>query len=178
MKRLVFVLPLLLFATLAGYFVVALRPGADPSVLPSAMIGKPMPDFDLPSLDGTARVSRAGLLGQVAVVNYFASWCVPCRIEHPVLMRLAREEHLKITGMAYKDAVEDSNRLLAQTGNPYAAIGVDRDGRVGLDFGVYGVPETYVIDREGIVRKRFVGPLNGEVVEQELLPLLRQLQAK
>jgi cytochrome c biogenesis protein CcmG, thiol:disulfide interchange protein DsbE len=165
MKRLLFVLPLVLFAALAAYFVVALRPGADPSVLPSALIGKPAPGFDLPTLDGTGRVTSSGL-------------CVPCRIEHPVLMRLANEQHLKITGIAYKDATEDSTRLLAQLGDPYSVIGVDRDGRLGLDFGVYGVPETYVIDREGIVRRRFVGPLSGEAVDRDLLPLLRQLQAQ
>jgi cytochrome c biogenesis protein CcmG, thiol:disulfide interchange protein DsbE len=178
MKRLLFVLPLVLFAALAAYFVVALRPGADPSVLPSALIGKLAPGFDLPTLDGTGRVTSSGLRGKVTVVNFFASWCVPCRIEHPVLMRLANEQHLKITGIAYKDATEDSTRLLAQLGDPYSVIGVDRDGRLGLDFGVYGVPETYVIDREGIVRRRFVGPLSGEAVDRDLLPLLRQLQAQ
>ena len=111
------------------------------------------------------------------VVNFFASWCVPCRIEHPLLMRLSQQDHVPIYGIAYKDKPEDAAKLLAQMGDPYRRIGLDQNGRTGLDFGVYGVPETYVIDRDGHIRKRFVGPLTPEQVRDELLPLLQKLAA-
>jgi cytochrome c biogenesis protein CcmG, thiol:disulfide interchange protein DsbE len=177
MRRLIYLLPALLFLVLAGYFALALRPGYDPQELPSAMIGKRAPNFDLAELQGTANLSRDGLEGQPAVVNFFASWCVPCRIEHPLLMRLAQQDHIPIYGIAYKDKPEDSRKLLAQMGDPYREIGVDREGRTGLDFGVYGVPETYVIDKRGVIRKRFVGPLTADQIDQELLPLLKQLSS-
>ncbi|CAH2600200.1 holocytochrome c synthetase - thiol:disulfide oxidoreductase CcmG [Rhodovastum atsumiense] len=176
MKRVLYLLPLVAFLAVAGYFVVALRPGFDPRELPSALIDKPAPDFDLPPLGEGSNLSRAGLAGQVAVVNFFASWCVPCRIEHPVLMRLARQEKLALYGIAYKDKPADAQRLLDQSGDPYRGIGLDLSGRTGIDFGVYGVPETYVIDKSGHIRKRFVGPLNPDSVERELLPLVRQLE--
>jgi cytochrome c biogenesis protein CcmG/thiol:disulfide interchange protein DsbE len=177
MRKALFLLPVVLFMALAGYFVLALRPDRDPNFLPSAMIDKPAPAFDLASLNGGTNVSVAGLKGQVVVLNFFASWCVPCRLEHPILMRLASKEHLPLYGIAYKDRVDASRQILSQLGDPYRRIGVDADGRVGLDFGVYGVPETYVIDRSGQIRKRFVGPLTAETVDRELLPLLRQLEA-
>ena len=109
------------------------------------------------------------------LINFFASWCVPCRIEHPLLMRLAEQNHVPLYGIDYKDQPADAQKLLAQFGDPYRAVGMDRDGRVGLDFGVYGVPETYVLDSTGHIRKRFVGPLTAQQVNQELLPLLKQL---
>ncbi|MDR3536920.1 MAG: DsbE family thiol:disulfide interchange protein [Acetobacteraceae bacterium] len=177
MRRLIYLLPVLLFGVLAGYFALALRPGYDPQTLPSAMIDKPAPDFDLAALQGDAKLSRDGLIGKPIVVNFFASWCVPCRIEHPLLMRLSQQEHIPLYGIDYKDKPEDAQRLLTQLGDPYRLIGMDREGHVGLDFGVYGVPETYVIDKTGRIRKRFVGPLSAEQVDQELLPLLRQLSA-
>ena len=175
MARAVFLLPLLLFMLLVSYFAVSLRPGHDIHELPSAMIAKPAPDFDLAGLGDSKPLALAALKGHPVVINFFASWCVPCRIEHPLLMRLAQQDHLPLYGIAYKDKPDDSNRLLATYGDPYRQIGVDRTGGVGLDFGVYGVPETYVIDRAGIIRKRFVGPLTAESVEKELLPLLKQL---
>ena len=109
------------------------------------------------------------------VINFFASWCVPCRVEQPLLMRLAKQEHVPLYGIDYKDKPEDALRLLAQLGDPFRRIGMDRDGQVGLNFGVYGVPETYVLDKTGHIRKRFVGPLTAEAVNKELLPLLKQL---
>jgi cytochrome c biogenesis protein CcmG/thiol:disulfide interchange protein DsbE len=111
----------------------------------------------------------------VVVINFFASWCVPCRVEHPLLMRLASREKLALVGIAYKDKPEDSQRFLAGLGDPYARIAVDRAGRTGIDFGLYGVPETYVVDRAGHIRKRFVGPLTPEAIDRELLPLIREL---
>ena len=176
MRKLIYLVPLLLFLVLAGYFAIPLlRPGYDPNALPSAMIDKPAPKFDLADLDGSGKLATEALKGQVVVINFFASWCVPCRLEHPLLMRLAKEQNLPLYGIAYKDKVEDTKRVIAQTGDPYRQIGVDRDGWVGIDFGVYGVPETYVIDKSGHIRQRFVGPLTAEVVEHELLPLLKEL---
>jgi len=143
--------------------------------LPSALIDQPAPTFDLPALGAGAAVTSASLRGQVAVVNFFASWCVPCRIEHPVLMRLANQEKIAITGIAYKDTPDDAKKLLDDAGDPYRRVGLDLSGRTGIDFGVYGVPETYVIDKTGRIRKKFVGPLSPEAVNKELLPLLHQL---
>jgi cytochrome c biogenesis protein CcmG/thiol:disulfide interchange protein DsbE len=176
MRRLVFLLPGLLFLGLAGYFAAALLGGRDPQALPSALIDKPAPDFALEGMQGNPGLSRASLAGHVAVVNFFASWCVPCRIEHPVLMRLAGEG-IALYGINYKDKPEDAATLLRNTGNPYAAIGADRQGRTFIDFGAYGVPETYVIDKTGRIRQRFVGPLTGDIIQRELLPLLRALEA-
>ena len=167
--------PLAAFLALAGYFALALRPGRDPHALPSALIDRAVPAFELPSLDGGEPVLSAGLAGQVVVINYFASWCAPCRVEHKLLMRLAARPGVTIWGIAYKDRPEDSQRFLAQLGDPYRRIGIDRSGRTGFDFGVYGVPETYVVDRGGHIRKRFVGPLDEAAVERELLPLRREL---
>ena len=175
MKRIFFLLPLAVFFVLAGYFAISLRPGHDSHELPSAMIEKPAPSFDLADLGDDNRLALAGLKGQPVVVNFFASWCVPCRIEHPLLMRLAEQDHLPLYGIAYKDKPADSSRLLATFGDPYRRVGLDQDGRVGLNFGVYGVPETYVIDATGVIRRRFVGPLTAETVDKDLLPLLKQL---
>jgi cytochrome c biogenesis protein CcmG, thiol:disulfide interchange protein DsbE len=174
MRRVLYLIPLVLFLLLAGYFALALRPGYDPQTLPSAMIDKEAPQFDLAGLNGEG-LSRDGLKGGPVLINFFASWCVPCRVEQPVLMRLANREHVPLYGIDYKDQPEDANKLLAQFGDPYRRIGLDPDGRVGLDFGVYGVPETYVLDATGHIRKRFVGPLTAEEVEKELLPLLKSL---
>ncbi|MDR3532231.1 MAG: DsbE family thiol:disulfide interchange protein [Rhodopila sp.] len=175
MRRLFYLLPLVVFMVLAGYFLVSLRPAHDVHELPSAMIEKPAPTFDLASLGDDKPLALDALKGHPFVINFFASWCVPCRVEHPLLMRLAQQDHLPLYGIAYKDKPADSARLLATFGDPYRQVGIDQDGRVGLNFGVYGVPETYVIDGTGIIRKRFVGPLTAETVEKELLPLLKQL---
>jgi cytochrome c biogenesis protein CcmG/thiol:disulfide interchange protein DsbE len=113
----------------------------------------------------------------VVLVNFFASWCVPCRIEQPILMRLAKQDHVALYGIDYKDQPAAAKRVLAELGDPYRAIGLDADGITGIDFGVYGVPETYVIDKNGQIRKRFVGPLTEQSLQQELLPLLKQLNA-
>jgi cytochrome c biogenesis protein CcmG/thiol:disulfide interchange protein DsbE len=174
MRRMLFLLPVLMFMLLAGYFALALRPDHDPHELPSAMIDKEAPDFSLSGLNGPG-VARDGLKGGPVLINFFASWCVPCRIEHPLLMRLAEHDHVKLYGIDYKDQPADATKLLAQFGDPYRGIGLDTDGRVGLDFGVYGVPETYVLDGSGHIRKRFVGPLTEQQVEKELLPLLKSL---
>jgi len=174
MRKFIYALPVLLFVGLAAYFILALQPGYDPRTLPSVMIDKPAPDFKLAGLKDDG-ISLEGFKGRPVVINFFASWCVPCREEHPLLMRLAEKEHIPLYGIDYKDRPEDATRLLAQFGNPYRSVGLDQDGRTGLDFGVYGVPETYVLDSTGRIRKKFTGPMTAKQVEQELLPILKQL---
>ncbi len=161
MGRIVYLLPLLLFVVLAGYFAATLESGRDVHELPSAMIAKPAPAFDLASLNETQKFTLAGLKGRPVVINFFASWCVPCRVEHPVLMRLRAENHVAIYGIAYEDKPGDSSRLLATFGDPYAQVGIDRSGNVGLDFGVYGVPETYVIRGDGTIAYKLIGGVTG-----------------
>jgi cytochrome c biogenesis protein CcmG, thiol:disulfide interchange protein DsbE len=175
MRRLVYLLLVIIFAVLAGHFALGLR--RDPSLLPSALIDRPAPQFDLPGLGGKPGLATADLAGRVVLVNFFASWCAPCRIEHPLLMRLAAEGRVVLYGIDYKDKPEDATRLLAQFGDPYRGIGIDREGRIAIDFGVYGVPETYVVDQAGRIRYRQVGPITPEDYEAKLLPLLKQLGA-
>jgi len=175
MPRLILLLPLVLFLALVGYFAIGLT--RDPSELPSAMIDRPVPAFDLPPVEGVGRPGLAStdLAGKPRLVNVFASWCAPCRIEHPVLTRLAAEEGVVIDAIAYKDKPQDTARFLAQLGNPFARVGKDADGRVAIDWGVYGVPETYVVDAQGHIRYRHVGPLMPHDVEEKILPMLREL---
>jgi len=177
MRKALYLLPLLAFCVLVAWFALALRPNYDPQTLPSAMIDQPAPAFDLAALNGGANLSLNGLKGQVVLLNFFASWCAPCRVEQPILMRLAKQDHVALYGIDYKDQPAAARRILAELGDPYRAIGLDADGITGINFGVYGVPETYVIDKNGQIRKRFVGPLTEESLQQELLPLLKQLNA-
>ena len=174
--RWMMLLPLIAFAAVAGLFFVRLYSG-DSSLLPSALIGRPVPHFDLPPLAGieTPGLSDGDLRrGRVTLVNVFASWCVPCHAEHQILMGIAGDPQLQarvgLVGLAYKDAAENTRRFLGQGGNPYARIGVDASGRTAIDFGVYGVPETYVIKGDGTIAYRFVGPLSEEALRQVLLP--------
>lgn len=162
MRRLVYLLPLVLFAVLAGYFAVGLT--LDPRKVPSALIDRPAPEFNLPPVPGLGAgpgegLSTADLRGGVTLVNVFASWCAPCKIEHPLLLRLSREHGIPIHGINQKDKAEDVAAWLARDGNPYARIGADRDGRASIDWGVYGVPETFVVDGDGRIRYRHVGPI-------------------
>ena len=173
--RLLYLLPVVLFAVVAAYFAVALNSGRDPSLLPSALIDKPAPDFNLAGVDGKDGLTLDALKGKVALVNFFASWCVPCRAEHPLLMRLAEQEHVPLYGIAYKDKPENAKAYLDQLGDPYRRVGVDESGRTAIDFGVYGVPETYIIDKSGHIRFRYVGPITAETLKKELLPRLKQL---
>jgi cytochrome c biogenesis protein CcmG/thiol:disulfide interchange protein DsbE len=172
--RLLLLLPLAVFLILGGYFALGLT--KDPSKLPSMLIDKPAPTFALPGLSaGEKGLSNADLTGKVQLINVFASWCAPCRVEHPLLMRLAKEDGVTIHGINYKDKPEAAQAFLDQMGNPFTAIGADKDGRVAIDFGVYGVPETYVIDKQGRVRYRHVGPLMPFDVEETILPMIREL---
>lgn len=172
--RLFLLLPLVLFLVLGAYFAIGLT--RDPSKLPSTLINKPVPTFALPGLgDQGPGLASTDLVGKVRLVNVFASWCGPCRIEHPLLMRLAQEEGVTLHGLNYKDKPAAAQAFLAMLGNPYATIGADKDGRVAIDFGVYGVPETYLIDATGHVRYRHVGPLMPHDLEEVLLPMIREL---
>ncbi len=175
MPRLLFILPLLLFAGIAAYFAVGLT--KDPRLLPSALIDKPAPEFNLPALhDGKSRFATGDLGGEVKLVNVFASWCVPCQVEHPVLMRFSERKIAPLYGINYKDKKADAVAWLNQLGDPYPRIGQDLSGRVGIDWGVYGVPETYVIDREGRIRYRHVGPVLPDAMENKILPLIEELK--
>ncbi len=173
-RRLLFLIPLALFALVGGFLAVGLT--RDPGTLPSALIDRPAPQFDLPPLAGRAQgLATADLQPGPQLVNVFASWCVPCRVEHPMLMRL-KQEGVTIQGVNYKDKPEDALKFLGELGDPFARIGSDRDGRVGIEWGVYGVPETYVIDRQGRVVYRHVGPLQPRDLERVIQPLLAQLR--
>jgi cytochrome c biogenesis protein CcmG/thiol:disulfide interchange protein DsbE len=155
---------------------VPLLRGDDPQALPSALIDRPAPAIDLPPLPGREDgLASADFAGRVAVVNFFASWCVPCLAEHPILTRLAREDGISLYGVNYKDPPQDALAWLARHGDPFLAIGADRDNRAGIEWGVYGVPETFVVDRQGRVRFRHAGPLTPDLVDGTLLPLIAEL---
>ena len=174
MKTLRFLIPLTLFAVLVGFLYVGLH--RDPREVPSPLIGKPAPDFALTRVDLPAQtVRRADLLGKVWMLNVWASWCDACREEHPDLVDFARLKAVPIYGLDYKDQRPPAQAWLAQRGNPYDASLFDADGRVGIDFGVYGVPETFVIDKQGVIRFKQIGPLTPEVLRDQVLPLLRRL---
>ena len=176
MKSLKFLLPLLLFLGLAGMLAAGL--GRDPKEVPSPLIGKPAPAFTLARLDDAQiSIKRDDLLGKVWVLNVWASWCVACREEHPLLVDFARRKTVPVYGLNYKDKRADGQRWLAQFGNPYDASLFDSDGKVGIDFGVYGVPETFVIDKTGRVRFKHVGPVTEQVVRERIEPLLKELNA-
>jgi cytochrome c biogenesis protein CcmG/thiol:disulfide interchange protein DsbE len=177
-RRALYLLPLLLFALVAGYFLWGLASGRNPSLVPSALIDKPAPAFDLPPLDGLDRpgLATADLQnGGVALVNFFASWCLPCRAEHPLLMDLAESGGARILGINFRDRPEDARRWLGRDGNPYERVGVDDRGRTSIDFGVSGVPETFVIDREGRIRYQHIGPLMASDIEDKIMPLIESL---
>lgn len=179
-------LPLILFALLAGLFLVRLFAG-DAARLPSALINKPAPSFDLPALTGletTPGLKTEDLRqGHVSIVNVFASWCAPCRQEHPTLMQLARDQSLKtmgveLYGLSYKDEQENALSFLKEEGNPFQRIGVDPAGRTAIDFGVYGVPETFIVAGDGTIAYKFVGPLTPAAVATTLLPAIERAAQK
>ena len=174
LRRLLFVLPAVVFIGVGIGLAVGLT--RDPSTLPSALIDQPVPTFELPPIAGRdgPGFSNDDLAGGVSLVNVFASWCVPCRVEHPLLVALA-EEGVPIYGINYKDPADQAADWLAELGDPYRAIGADIHGRVAIDWGVYGVPETFVIDAEGRIRHRHVGPLQPRDLEETIRPLLAEL---
>ena len=175
-RKLIYLTPAAVLAALLAAFALGL--GHDPHLLPSALIDRPAPEFALPGLyDGANGLTRKDLDGRITVINFFASWCVPCREEQPALMELARRRGVILDGIAYKDKPDESRRFLDRFGNPYALIGVDSSGTTGIDFGVYGVPETYVVDAAGRIRYRHVGPLTAADVRDKILPVLVRMTA-
>lgn len=182
-RRWIAFLPLAGFAAVAALLFVRLYAG-DPGRLPSALIGQSAPPLALAGLDGAARLTDADLRqGHVSVVNVFGSWCQPCHFEHPYLMALAADEELKrkgvvVYGVAQKDSSENVRRFLGADGNPYARVGLDPEGRAGIDWGVYGVPETFVVKGDGTIAYKVVGPLTAETVDSELKPqILKAMSA-
>jgi cytochrome c biogenesis protein CcmG/thiol:disulfide interchange protein DsbE len=172
MKR--FVLPAALFAALLTLLGIGLQ--RNPRELPSPLIGKPVPQFAAPALDNPAGVvSPSAMQGRVWVLNVWASWCEGCRIEHKDLMEFSRAVDVPVIGLNYKDQRGDALRWLQTQGNPYKQIAFDHDGRIGIDFGVYGVPETFVIDRHGIVRMKHTGPLSAPEARQRVARMVKEL---
>jgi cytochrome c biogenesis protein CcmG/thiol:disulfide interchange protein DsbE len=172
--------PLGLFVALAAVFLIQLESGKDNSVIPSALVGKPAPRVALEPLQGSGRpgFDPALLDGGVTLVNVFASWCVPCRDEHPVLMGMAGDPRFQIIGHNYKDKPENAVGFLSELGNPYDRIGVDPDGRAGIEWGVYGVPETFIVGPDGIILGKHVGPLTPDVVRAEIMPMVDKALAE
>lgn len=172
--RLVYLLPLAVFVALAAVFLIRLETAGNPEAIPSALVGKPAPDFDLAPLAGIDRpgLATADLKGPVTVVNVFASWCGPCRLEHPQLIELARDERVRLVGINYKDVTANAVRFLDELGNPYAAIGVDDRGRAAIDWGVYGVPETFIVDAAGVIRYKHIGLIDAKALDDAIRPAI------
>jgi len=168
-------LPLLLFAAIVAVLAVGLT--LDPREVPSPLVGRPVPEFALPPVKGRALgLSGADLKGEVSLVNVFASWCAACKDEHPLLLELQRERFVPVHGLNYKDRPEDAARWLDSLGDPYTRTGADLDGRVAIDWGVYGVPETFVVDRDGSIAYKHIGPVTPEVLQTKLRPLIERLR--
>jgi cytochrome c biogenesis protein CcmG, thiol:disulfide interchange protein DsbE len=174
-------LPLIIVAGLSLLFMIALKSG-DPSRLPSALIGKPVPQFTLPPVDNIGQTGHATpgfgstelAAGDVSIVNVWASWCGPCIQEHPLLTSLKGQPGVKLVGINYKDEPSAALRFLTRLGNPYDALGADRSGRVAIDWGVYGVPETYVVDGQGRIVHKVVGPLSEAIIRKDVLPAIAE----
>ncbi|HUL96967.1 MAG TPA: DsbE family thiol:disulfide interchange protein [Usitatibacter sp.] len=174
--KLRYILPLAAFFLLAVFLAVGLT--RDPREIPSPFIGKPAPAFRVAELHEPARmIAPEDMKGKVWMLNVWASWCVSCRVEHPVLLDFARKNAVPIVGLDYKDQREDGLQWLQKLGNPYVASAFDEDGKIGIDYGVYGVPETFVIDKQGIIRYKQIGPVTPEALEAKILPLLKSLGA-
>lgn len=168
-------LPVSLFAVIGGAFYWGLFNSSDR--LPSTLVGKAVPVFELPPIEGRAEgLSSGDLMGQVSIVNVWASWCVPCRVEMPLLNELAARDTVAIFGINYKDDPKEALAFLDELGDPYTRIGADRAGRVAIDWGVYGLPETFVIDAEGRIAYKHIGPFNRQSLEANILPVVRRLQ--
>ena len=173
--RLAYLVPLLAFMALALILGIGLT--LDPRKVPSPLIGKPVPEFSLPPVKGrTVGLASANLKGEVPLVNVFASWCVACREEHPVFMDLRKRGVVPIHGLNYKDKPDDAARWLDELGDPYTRTGADVDGRVAIDWGVYGVPETFLVDRDGRIAYKHIGPVTPRIMSEKLMPLIEQLR--
>ena len=168
-------IPLLIFIVLVILLAIGLT--RDPKKIPSPLIGKPAPQFELPAvLQPEQKVASQDFVGKVALFNVWASWCVACRQEHPLLVKFAKQHKTPIYGLNYKDKRSDAIRWLEAFGNPYVSSAYDLSGTVGIDWGVYGVPETFLIDKQGIIRFKQIGPVTEDVISNELLPLIRKLE--
>ncbi|MBB2972032.1 DsbE family thiol:disulfide interchange protein [Mesorhizobium sp. RMAD-H1] len=183
-RLLLALLPLAIFLALAAIFTIQLLSGRDESVIPSALIGKPAPAITLPPLEGLMKDGRpvpgldpASFTGEVTLVNVWASWCVPCRVEHPLLMQLASDERVRLVGINYKDSPENARRFLGDLGNPFSAVGADDNGRAAIEWGVYGVPETFLVGRDGKILYKHVGPFTPESIRDELMPVVERALA-
>jgi len=171
-----YLLPLAVFAVIAAFLYKGLW--MDPREIPSPLIGKPAPDFDLQALeDPTRRIDRKDMLGKVWMLNAWASWCVACRDEHPVLVEFSHTGLVPIIGLNYKDTRREGMKWLTEFGNPYQTSGFDDSGRVGIDYGVYAVPETFLIDKQGVVRFKQIGPVTPDLLRNKLIPLIGRLNA-
>jgi cytochrome c biogenesis protein CcmG/thiol:disulfide interchange protein DsbE len=170
-----FLIPLALFIVLVGFLAVGLN--RDPHEVPSPLINKTAPAFEIAQLEEPNKTfSPASMKGQVWILNVWASWCVACREEHPVLVELAQSQVAPLVGLDYKDKREDALAMLSRQGNPYLLSAYDANGRVGIDYGVYGVPETYVIDRAGVIRYKHIGPITTQILNQKIYPLVSELK--
>ncbi|MBK1684264.1 DsbE family thiol:disulfide interchange protein [Rhodoferax fermentans] len=168
-------IPLGIFVVLLAFLGIGLT--LDPREIPSPLIGKPAPEFSAPVLDNPAlQITKQDMLGKVWLLNTWASWCVACREEHPLLMEYAKTKTIPIVGLDYKDKDQDGQKWLARFGNPYDVVIADRDGRIGINFGVYGVPESFLIDKAGVIRYKQIGPFTPDALQNKLLPLIRELQ--
>jgi len=176
-RRLLYALPILLLVLFAWLAWRGLSPDRNPSELPSALIGKPLPAFELPPLEPSSeKLGNADVAGHVTVINFFASWCLPCKAEHPLLFALGKDYGVPVYGIAFKDRPEATAAYIQELGSPYAKIGLDESGRAGLDFGLMGVPETFIVDKTGIIRYRLPMPLDPDKIRDEIGPLLQSLQ--
>lgn len=172
-----FLIPLVVFLGLVVFLAIGLT--RDPREVPSPLVGKPAPAFQVPELlDPNKTISNEDFKGQVWMFNVWASWCVACREEHPLLMQLARTTDIQLIGLDYKDKREDGERFLQTRGDPYRRIAFDADGRVGINYGVYGVPETFIIDKKGVIRHKHIGPITPEALQNKILPLIQQLRSE
>ncbi len=178
-RRLIALLPLALFLALAGIFLMQLLSGRDLSTVPSALIGAPAPETKLPPVEGLGLpgLDSSAFAGKVTLVNVWASWCAPCREEHPVLMALARDGRFTIAGINYKDKPDNARRFLGDLGNPFTVVGADQNGRTAIDWGVYGVPESYVVGRDGTILFKHVGPIDPATAETEIMPQIEKALA-
>ena len=173
--RLAAYIPLLVFLVMAAFLGIGLT--MNPRDVPSPLIGKPVPNFSLPPVQGrTLGLATSDLRGQVSLVNVFASWCVACREEHPLLIRLAKSGAVPIHGLNYKDKPDDAQAWLDRLGDPYTRTGADISGRVGIDWGVYGVPETFIIGRDGLIVHKHIGPITPEALNKTIMPLIDKLR--
>lgn len=178
-KRIFFILPLLVFMGIAGYFAFGLIAAQERGtrIIPDAMVGKPVPEFNLPSFNAEfPALAASDLKGKVQVVNFFASWCIPCLAEHPMITKIVEKDGVIVNGIGYSDSPENIANWLRKHGNPYARVGVDQTRRIGIDWGVSGVPETFVIDKNGQIVFKHGGPLTQQVIDEDILPLIKELE--